>query len=152
MRARRWPAHIGGEKVFVDYRRSAQHEAVRRRDGASNYTYAEVCPGESLTHCQISGLHTNLFRFLGDVANFVVCDNLEAAVTNPDLYDPGLNRTYAGMTSHYGKLLQRAEAAKGQGEGRSCPPDRAALDCGAAAQSTVFSLAELNAARYAPWW
>ncbi len=30
--------------------------------------------------------------FLGEAPNFVVCDNLKAAVTNPDRYDPGLNR------------------------------------------------------------
>ena len=32
---------------------------------------------------------------------FVVCDNLAAAVTNPDRYDPGINRTYAEMAGHY---------------------------------------------------
>jgi transposase len=39
------------------------------------------------------GVHTNLFRYLGGVPKFVVCDNLKAAVTNPDRYDPGINRT-----------------------------------------------------------
>jgi hypothetical protein len=29
------------------------------------------------------------------VPKFVVCDSLKAAVTNPDRYDPGINRTYA---------------------------------------------------------
>ena len=35
-------------------------------------------------------MHTNLFRFLGGVPKFVVCDNLKAAVTNPYRDDPGL--------------------------------------------------------------
>jgi hypothetical protein len=49
----------------------------------------------------------------------VVCDNLKAAVTNPDRYDPGINRTYAEMAGHYGTaiLAGEAEAAKGQGQG-----------------------------------
>jgi transposase len=74
--------------------------------GASNYTYAEACPSESLTHW--IGLHGNLFGFLGGVPKFVVCDNLKAAFTNPDRYDPGLNRTYAEMASHYGTAILAA--------------------------------------------
>ena len=74
--------------------------------GASNYTYAEACPSESLSDW--IGVHTNLFRFLGGVPKFVVCDNLKAAVTNPDRYDPGLNRTYAEMASHYGTAILAA--------------------------------------------
>ena len=68
--------------------------------GASNYTYAEACPSEGLSDW--IGLHANLFKFLGGVPKFVVCDNLKAAVTNPDRYDPGINRTYAEMAGHYG--------------------------------------------------
>ena len=57
--------------------------------GASNYTYAEACPSEGLADW--IRVHTNLFSFLGGAPTFVVCDNLKAAVTNPDRYDPGLN-------------------------------------------------------------
>jgi hypothetical protein len=39
---------------------------------------------------------------------FVVCDNLKAAVTNPDRYDPGINRTYAEMAGHYGTAILAA--------------------------------------------
>lgn len=38
----------------------------------------------------------------------VVCDNLKAAVTNPDRFDPGLNRTYAEMAGHYGTAILAA--------------------------------------------
>jgi len=71
--------------------------------GASNYTYAEACPSESLSDW--IGVHTSLFRYLGGVPKFVVCDNLKAAVTNPDRYDPGINRTYAEMAGHYGTAI-----------------------------------------------
>jgi Uncharacterized protein conserved in bacteria (DUF2312) len=53
-------------------------------------------------------MHTNLFRFLGGVPKFVVCDNLKAAVTNPDRYDPWINRTYAEMAGHYGTAILAA--------------------------------------------
>ncbi len=110
--------HIGGEKVFVDFAGdtidifdSLTGEAHAMKlfvaaMGASNYTYAEACPSESLSDW--IGVHTNLFRFLGGVPKFVVCDNLKAAVTNPDRYDPGLNRTYAEMASHYGTAILAA--------------------------------------------
>src|SRR5208282_4922991 len=71
--------------------------------GASNYTYAEACPSESLSDWIT--LHTNLFRFLGGVPKFVVCDNLKAAVTNPDRYDPGINSTYTEVAGHYGTAI-----------------------------------------------
>jgi transposase len=74
--------------------------------GASNYTYAEACPNENLSDW--IGLHANLFRYLGGVPKFVVCDNLKAAVTNPDRYDPGINRTYAEMAGHYGTAILAA--------------------------------------------
>lgn len=88
--------------------------------GASNYTYAEACPSESLPDW--IGLHTNLFRFLDGVPKFVICDNLRAAVTNPDRYDPGLNRTYAEMASHYGTavLAARPRRPKDKGLGSYC--------------------------------
>lgn len=99
--------HVGGEKVFVDFAGdtidifdpiTGEARAMKlfvAAMGASNYTYAEACSSESLPDW--IGMHINLFRFLGGVPKFVVCDNLKAAVTNPDRYDPGLNRTYAEM-------------------------------------------------------
>jgi transposase len=110
--------HIGGEKVFVDFAGdtidifnpiTGEVRAMKlfvAAMGASNYTYAEACPSESLSDW--IGMHTNLFKYLGGVPKFVVCDNLKAAVTNPDRYDPGLNRTYAEMAGHYGTAILAA--------------------------------------------
>src|SRR4029079_4005698 len=90
--------HVGGEKGFVvfagdtiDIFEAHAMKLFVAAMGASNYTYAEACRSESLPDW--IGMHINLFRFLGGVPKFVVCDNLKAAVTNPDRYDPGLNRT-----------------------------------------------------------
>jgi len=76
--------HMGGEKVFVDFAGdtidifdpiTGEAHAMKlfvAAMGASNYTYAEACPSESLPDW--IGMHTNLFRFLGGVPKFVVCD------------------------------------------------------------------------------
>ena len=53
-----------------------------------------------------------LFAFLGGVTQLIVCDNLKAAVTNPDRYEPGLNRTYADMARHYGTTIVPARPYK----------------------------------------
>ena len=150
--------HMGGEKLFVDFAGdtidiidpiTGEAHAMKlfvAAMGASNYTYAEACPSESLPDW--IGMHTNLFRFLGGVPKFVVCDNLKAAVTNPDRYDPGLNRTYAEMASHYGTAILAARPRR--------PKDKAKVEVAVQiAQRWVlarlrnqrfFSLAELNAA------
>ena len=63
-------------------------------------------------------MHIKLFRFLGGVPKFVVCDNLKAAVTNPDRYDPGLNRTLAdGEPLWHRDPRGEAAAPEGQGKG-----------------------------------
>src|SRR6267142_2448656 len=150
--------HVGGEKVFVDFAGdtidifdpiTGEVRAMKlfvAAMGASNYTYAEACPSESLSDW--IGLHANLFRYLGGVPKFVVCDNLKAAVTNPDRYDPGINRTYAEMAGHYGTAILAARPRR--------PKDKAKVEVAVQiAQRWIlarlrnqrfFSLAELNAA------
>lgn len=86
--------------------------------GASNYTYAEACPREGLADW--IRVHLNLFAFLGGVPTFVVCENLKAAVTNADRHDPGPNRTYAEMASHYGTAIIAARPRR--------PKDKAKIE------------------------
>jgi transposase len=150
--------HIGGEKVFVDFAGdtidifdpiTGEAHAMKlfvAAMGASNFTYAEACPSESLSDW--IGVHTSLFRYLGGVPKFVVCDNLKAAVTNPDRYDPGINRTYAEMAAHYGTAILAARPRR--------PKDKAKVEVAVQiAQRWIlarlrnqrfFSLAQLNAA------
>jgi transposase len=150
--------HIGGEKAFVDFAGdtidifdpiTGEVRAMKlfvAAMGASNYTYAEACPSESLSDW--IGVHANLFRYLGGVPKFVVCDNLKAAVTNPDRYDPGINRTYAEMAGHYGTAILAARPRR--------PKDKAKVEVAVQiAQRWIlarlrnqrfFSLAELNTA------
>jgi transposase len=150
--------HLGGEKVFVDFAgdtidvvdpRSGEVRPAKlfvAAMGASSYIYAEACAGEGLEDW--IGAHVNLFAFLGGVPKLVVPDNLKAAVTKADRYEPGLNRTYAEMAAHYGVAVLPARPRK--------PRDKAKVEAAVlVAQRWIlarlrnrrfFSLAELNAA------
>lgn len=150
--------HRGGEKVFVDFAgdtidvfdpltgEAHPMKLFVAAMGASNYTYAEACASESLPDW--IAVHANLFAFLGGVPKFVICDNLKAAVTNPDRYDPGLNRTYAEMAAHYGTAILAARPRR--------PKDKAKVEVAVQiAQRWIlarlrnhrfFSLSELNRA------
>jgi transposase len=143
--------HVGGEKVFVDFAGdtidifdpiTGEVRAIKlfvAAMGASNFTYAEACPSESLSDW--IGVHANLFRFLGGVPKFVVCDNLKAAVTNPDRYDPGINRTYAEMAGHYGTAILAARPRR--------PKDKAKVEV-AVQIAQRWILARLRNQRFFP--
>lgn len=85
--------HLGGEKVFVDFAgdtidifdpvtgEAHSMKLFVAAMGASNYTYAEACPSESLSDW--IGVHTNLFAFLGGVPKFVICDKSQGCRHQP---------------------------------------------------------------------
>ena len=73
--------------------------------GASNYIFAQARASEKIADW--IGAHVDLFAFLGGVPKFVICDNLKAAVTNPDHYEPGLNRSYLELADHDGAVIFR---------------------------------------------
>ena len=54
--------------------------------------------------------HVQAFGFFGGVPARVVSDNLKAGVVRPDLYDPKINRAYAGLARHYEVLTGPARA------------------------------------------
>lgn len=109
--------HLGGEKVFVDFAgdtidifdpvtgEAHPMKLFVAAMGASNYTYAEACPSESLP---LDPCSNEPFTFLGSVPKFVVCDNLRAAVTNPDRYDPGSTGLFLERPadSHYPSAIK----------------------------------------------
>ncbi len=107
--------HVAGEKLFVDFagdtvpvfdglsgeaRRAHVFVAVL---GASNYTYAEARWSEGLADWV--GAHVNALSFLGGVPRLLVCDNLRAGVTAACRYEPGINRTYQELATHYGTAV-----------------------------------------------
>jgi transposase len=150
--------HAAGEKVFVDYAGdtinvidpvTGHAQAMKlfvAAMGASSYIYAVARPSEGLADW--IACHVDLFDFLGGVPTIVVCGNLKAAVTNPDRYEPGLNRTYQDLSRHYGTTIIPARPYK--------PRDKAKVEQSVLlAQRWIlarlrnqrfFALAELNQA------
>jgi len=68
--------------------------------GASNFTYAEARWSEGLADW--ISVHVNALAAIGGVPKAVVCDNLKAGVTKPSRYEPGINRSYQELATHYG--------------------------------------------------
>ena len=105
-------AHIGGDKLFVDYAGDTVPVIVDRLTGqvrpaqifvavmgASNFTYAEASWTQALTDW--IGAHTRAFAALGGVPKLLVPDNTKVAVIKACLYEPQVNRTpaFAGAGS-----------------------------------------------------
>ncbi len=115
-------SHAAGEKVFVDYAgdtidvidpATGVAQAMKlfvAALGASSFVYCEARPSEGLSDW--IGCHVGMFAAFGGVTAVIVCDNLKAAVTNPDRYDPGINRTYQDMARHYGTTVMPARPYK----------------------------------------
>ncbi len=59
-----------------------------------------------------TGCHVEAFAFFGGVPARLVPDNLRTGVEQPDLYDPKINRSYAGLAAHYGVLIDPARSRK----------------------------------------
>lgn len=150
--------HGPAEKLFVDYAGdtvpvfdAATGEERRAHIfvaalGASNYTYAEARWTETLPDWL--GAHANVFAALGGVPHGVVCDNLKAGVTVICRYEPGINRSYQDLATHYGTAILPARPRK--------PRDKAKVEVAVQIvqryvlarlrNQRFFSLADLNEA------
>jgi len=115
-------SHGGGEKVFVDY--CGQTMTVYDREsgesqtaeifvaclGASNYTFAEATPGQTLPHWL--GSHERALAFFGGVPKAIVPDNLKSGVKEPCRYEPGINQSYQAFAEHYQVAIVPARVKK----------------------------------------
>src|SRR4051812_6245871 len=151
-------AHPAGERMFVDYAgqtvdvvdpstgevRPAQiFVAVM---GASNYTYAEATLTQSLPDW--IGAHVRALAFMGGVPAQLVPDNPKVGVDRANWYEPGLNRTYLDLATHYGTAILPARVRK--------PRDKAKVEVAVLVverwilarlrNRRFFSLTELNRA------
>ena len=57
-------------------------------------------------------MHVNALTAIGGVPKAVVCDNLKAGVTKPSRYEPGINRSYQELATHYGFAVLPARPYK----------------------------------------
>ena len=150
--------HRAGEKLFVDYAGDtipiyqAAAGGMQPAEifvavlGASNYTYSEATGTQGLADW--IGAHMRAFEFLGGVPEIIVPDNLKSGITKACRYEPGVNRTYEEMASHYGVAVVPARRVK--------PRDKAKVEAGvlvverwilaALRKRKFFSLGEANQA------
>ena len=150
--------HRAGEKMFVDYAGDTiavrNPSAAESRDaqifvavlGASNYAFAEATWTQGLGDW--IGSHIRAFAFFAGAPEIVVPDNLKSGVTKACRYEPGVNRTYEEMASHYGVAVIPARPRK--------PRDKAKVEAGvlvverwilmALRKRSFFSLGEVNEA------
>jgi transposase len=102
----------GGDKMFVDYCGPTvpvvdplSGETIAAQIfvaclGASNYTFAEATPAQTLPHW--IGSHQRALVFFGGTPLCIVPDNLKSGITDPCRYEPGVNRSYQDFAEHYG--------------------------------------------------
>ncbi len=114
--------HKAGEKLFVDF--------AGEKLCLTNATTGEVTPVEffvAILPCSqlcfamavssqrkadfISALQ-KAFEYMGGVPRSIVPDNLKAAVTKADRYEPQVNETMEEFASHYGTCFLPARAGK----------------------------------------
>jgi transposase len=151
-------SHPAGERMFVDYAgqtvelidgRTGEIRAAQifvAVMGASSYTYAEASWTQTLPDW--IGSHVRALAFMGGVPAQLVPDNPKVGVTRANWYEPGLNRTYLDLATHYGTAILPARPRK--------PRDKAKVEVGVLVverwilarlrNRRFFSLAELNQA------
>jgi transposase len=150
--------HLAGEKTFVDYSGKRPHvvdpktgeaipvELFVAALGASGYTYAEATPTQQL-HDWIAA-HVNAVEYFGGVTELWVPDQLRSAVTRPCRYEPGVNRTYQELASHYGAVVVPARPGKARDKAKveSMVQVTQRWILARLRNRTFFTLADLNAA------
>jgi transposase len=148
--------HKAGESMFVDYAgqtvpiydratgKVSQAQIFVATLGASNYSFAEATPDQSLASW--IGSHVRAFEYFGGVSGKVVPDNLKCGVTSACRYEPDINPTYADMIAHYGTVVIPARVRR--------PKDKAKVEnavlvverwiLATLRNRKFFSIAELN--------
>jgi transposase len=126
-------AHLGGDKLFVDYAGDTASVVIDRLTGeirkaqifiavlgASSFTYAEATWTQSLADW--IGAHARAFEAIGGVTRLLVPDNTKTAIIKACLYEPQVNRTYTEMAAHYGTGVLPARPRR--------PRDKAKVEVG----------------------
>jgi transposase len=114
--------HKAGDKLYVDYAGKTL-EIVNKGTGevtpiqffvatlgSSQYTYAEA----SMSQQRDDFIHSveNALHYFGGVPQAIVPDNLKAAVTKSNRYEPTLNDTFLDFAEHYETTVLPARVYK----------------------------------------
>lgn len=114
--------HKAGDKLYVDYagktlqivdKESGELSQVQffvATLGSSQYTYAEASFSQKRDDF-VSSVENALLFFRG-VPQAIVPDNLKAAVTKSNRYEPTLNETFFDFAEHYGTTILPARVYK----------------------------------------
>lgn len=114
-----------GAEAQVDFGQGAWVVADGRRKGPNYFRvvlshsrkgYSEVVWWQT-TECFIRCLE-NSFRHFGGVSETLVIDNLRAAVTRADWYDPDINPKVAEFCRHYGTVIMPTRPAMPRHKGK----------------------------------
>jgi transposase len=98
-------AHLGGDKLFVDYAGDTASVVIDRLTGEIRI-----------------GAHARAFEAIGGVTRLLVPDNTKTAIIKACLYEPQVNRTYTEMAAHYGTGVLPARPRR--------PRDKAKVEVG----------------------
>jgi len=148
--------HRAGEKMFIDFAgqtvpikdpatgETSDAEIFVAVLGASNYTFAEALPSQSLPYWIKAHIHA--FEYFQGVSEILVPDNPLVAVSKACRYEPDLNPVYLSLSQHYGTAIIPARPYR--------PKDKAKVEAGvllvtrwiiaALRHHTFFSVDELN--------
>jgi transposase len=114
--------HEPGDKVYIDFTGKKlsiidentgeikEVEVFVALLGYSQYTYVEAL-GSQKKEDFIEAVQNALHYFKG-VPRAVVTDNLKAAVTKADRYEPDVNETFLDLANHYGVAILPARSRK----------------------------------------
>lgn len=104
-----------GNWVLVDGRRKRPHlfriVLSHSRNGYSEVVWRQTT--ESFIRCL-----ENAFRYFGGVPRTLIIDNLLAAVTRADWYDPELNAKVEDFCRHYGTMMLPTRPAMPRHKGK----------------------------------
>ena len=114
--------HKMGDKMYIDYagktlevinKETSQPQQVQffvSILGASQYTYAEACFSQKKADFVAS--IQNALHYFGGVPAAIVPDNLKAAVTKSDRFEPTINETLMDLAEHYQTTILPARVYK----------------------------------------
>jgi transposase len=152
-------AHVGGEKLFVDYAGDKVPVVVDRLTGeirmaeifvavlgASSFTYAQASWTQGLADWLSA--HIGALEAIGGSPRLLVPDNAKVAVIKACHFEPLVNRTYVEMAAHYDMAVLPTRSRR--------PRDKAKVETavliverwllGRLRKQIFYSLAELNQA------